>query len=85
MSERIDCGVSAISDEDLWARDVERATLRALSALVRRLRSLPGTLERLVCRHRGPQLRRARHGRLYVECMRCGHCSHGIDVTRESI
>ena len=36
---RIDCGISVISDEDLRARDIERATLRAMSRLVRRVRA----------------------------------------------
>ena len=77
---RIDCGISVISDADLRTRDLERAALRTLAAMVRRVRAMPAALERLLCRHRGPQLKRARHGRLYLECMKCGRCTPGISV-----
>jgi hypothetical protein len=40
MSERIDCGLSVISDEDLRARDIEHAGLHAAAGLVRRIRRL---------------------------------------------
>jgi hypothetical protein len=40
VSERIDCGIVAISDEDLRARDIKRAAVRLLVAIARRLQTL---------------------------------------------
>lgn len=45
---RIDCGISVVSDEDLRARDVERAALRAAAALVRRVRAIVANARRAI-------------------------------------